>query len=99
MRPASFGAFWDIQKAQEEAGDDTRASTYAALAESAFWADSGERVFASWRDVMAWPMRDANDLMSMLNICAEINMPATDKKTANGVDPSGSRPSGTSPTA
>lgn len=84
MRQAGFATFWDAQEAIVESGGVEKTATYAVLSAAAFWADTGERVFASWRAVSAWPMEDSHDLITLLGIAAEMNNPTVRPAKANG---------------
>lgn len=101
MRKAGFGAFWQGVDAQEQSGDH-RAATYAIIAAAAYWVDTGEKVFADWRAVEAWPMEDTQELVALMNIASEMNNPRRKVTNGSAVEaplPSDFRPSESSPTA
>jgi hypothetical protein len=83
LRPAGFDTFWDAQEAVKDSGLE-RMALYATLAASAFWADTGEQIFADWRAVKAWPMHDSHDVLALLNIAAELNNPTLREAKTNG---------------
>jgi hypothetical protein len=72
LRPCGCGAALEMNNVRA-ATDDNFAATAVILAASAFWQDTGEKVFADWRAVMAWPMCDMPDIMPLIMGAQEVN--------------------------
>jgi len=66
-------------------GGNNYAAASVVLAASAFWLDNGEKVFADWRAVMAWPMCDTPDILPLITGAQEVNSRAPSQPiTTNG---------------
>jgi hypothetical protein len=85
LRECGAEAAFEMNDVREATNGNNFAAGSVILAASAFWLDSGEKVFADWRAVMAWPMCDMPDLMPLLTGAQEVNTrPRTQPVTTNG---------------
>jgi hypothetical protein len=84
LRGVSFGCLRRARKLIDFSGDPEDASMLVAV-ESAYWADSGERVFKTVVDLDAWPAAAMSELMAIIGAAADLNRPkAKPPANANG---------------
>lgn len=84
IRKAGSRTFWRMQEATAEGEGFDKAGSYEVLAACAFWADTGEKVFAGWRDVDALLLEDAYDLVALTAAALELNHMVRNAPRTNG---------------
>jgi len=86
LRKVGIGVAIEANEVRAETGNNFKAGI-VIMAASAYWADTGERIFADKAAVEAWPMEDFGDIIALVTEATELNKAkdrSTGPKTTNG---------------